>query len=194
MFENAIIEKSIKVINSIEEGKFPLLLSRIAQFLSGGGTTPKPFTSLEEDKLQSSLEITKLDVQILIDGLIELFKACAYTVIKPVILSEHLEKRLSMNAKKAEIFVQVWASSARAIVDNFKQKPYFPQLNHVSYLVTVEATSNSAAKEKIPKAQLQLGVVKDSKRREVNLEFSHEELYDFYKKLEQIQSQLDAFR
>lgn len=68
------------------------------------------------------------------------------------------------------------------------------QLSHLSYSVSVEAASDYRSKEKLPRAQIQLGLASSNKRKELNLEFNHEELYEFYKKLEQIQGQLDSFR
>lgn len=117
----------MKIINAVEEGKFPLLLNRIVQFLCNGSSS-KPFTSIEEEKLENSFEITKSEVQMLVDGIIEIFRTCAYHVVKPQILSEQLQKGLSMSAKKTEMFVQSWAASARGIVDNLRQRIYFPQV------------------------------------------------------------------
>lgn len=115
-------------MNAIEDGKFPLLLNRVAQFMSTD-STQRPFTESEEAKLETSLEITKGEVRILIDAIIEVFRLCSYYMIKPQVLYEHLEKDLKLDSKKAEIFVQIWTSSAKGIVDNLKQKAFLPQVS-----------------------------------------------------------------
>lgn len=68
------------------------------------------------------------------------------------------------------------------------------QLGHMSYNISVATSSSATSKEKSVLAQLQLGLYEDNKCDNVNIEFNHEELHDFYKKLEQVQSQLDALR
>lgn len=104
-----------------------MLLNRIAQFLCNESSS-KPFTPTEEEKLEASLEVSKEEVQILINGIIEIFQVCAYYMIKPALLSEQLEQGLGVNSKKTECLVQVWAASAKGIVENLKLKSYFPQV------------------------------------------------------------------
>lgn len=70
----------------------------------------------------------------------------------------------------------------------------FFQLNCISYSISVEAAGKYSAKEKTPKVQLQLGIGSGTQKKDVNLEFCHDKLYEFYKKIEQIQGQLDAFK
>lgn len=118
-------------MNSIKEGKFPLLLNRIAQFLSSD-TSPKPFTDAEESKLDGSLEISPKEVQLVINGILEIFNKCAYHKIKPSQLAEDLEQNLNLQPKKAEAFTQVWTTFAKAIVDNLKQKSFLPQVILIS--------------------------------------------------------------
>lgn len=70
----------------------------------------------------------------------------------------------------------------------------FIQLAHMSYNVSVATSSNSTSREKSVLAQIQLGLSEENKREDVNIEFDHKELYEFYRKLEQVQNQLDALR
>lgn len=70
----------------------------------------------------------------------------------------------------------------------------FFQLSHMSYNVSVATSSSSTSKDKSVLAQLQLGLSEENKREDINIEFDHKELYEFYRKLEQIQNQLDALR
>ena len=58
----------------------------------------------------------------------------------------------------------------------------------------MEAASKSSAIEKSPKANLQLSLTSLNERKDLNLEFNHEQLYEFYQKLDKIQEQLDTFR
>lgn len=68
------------------------------------------------------------------------------------------------------------------------------QLDHISYSISVETASDATAKGRQPTAQLQFGLVSADERQDINIEFSHAELYEFYKKLETVQGQLDALR
>ncbi|KAL0271673.1 UNVERIFIED_CONTAM: hypothetical protein PYX00_008690 [Menopon gallinae] len=189
----AELEKAVQVMNVIEEGKFPLLLNRIAQFLSSD-TSSKPFTDAEESKLESSLEISAKEVQLVINGILEIFNKCAYHKIKPSLLGEDLEKTLKLQQKKAEAFTQVWTVFAKAIVENLKQKSFLPQLSHMAYSLSIATASDIETKEKMLRAQLQLGLTNDKMRDDINIEFTHDELYSFYQRLEQIQDQLDGLK
>uniref|UniRef100_A0ABI7ZNL4 COMM domain containing 10 n=1 Tax=Felis catus TaxID=9685 RepID=A0ABI7ZNL4_FELCA len=68
------------------------------------------------------------------------------------------------------------------------------KLETVGWQLNLQMAHSAQAKLKSPQAVLQLGVSgEDSKSMEkVLVEFSHQELFDFYNKLETIQAQLDS--
>lgn len=64
----------------------------------------------------------------------------------------------------------------------------------MGYSLSIATASDTETKEKLLKAQLQLGLTNDKTREDVNIEFTHDELYNFYQRLEQIQDQLDGLK
>jgi hydroxylamine reductase (hybrid-cluster protein) len=67
------------------------------------------------------------------------------------------------------------------------------QLEDVRWSLNLQTASDSQTKQVIPKAVFQFGLKTDENSRDnVTVGFTHEELYEFYKHLETIQSQLDG--
>ncbi|XP_021235791.1 COMM domain-containing protein 10 isoform X4 [Numida meleagris] len=68
------------------------------------------------------------------------------------------------------------------------------ELETIGWQLNLEMSATTQAKLKSPRAVLELGVSnEDSKNlKKVFVEFSHQELFEFYNKLETIQAQLDS--
>lgn len=66
------------------------------------------------------------------------------------------------------------------------------QLGHIAYNLSVEAGSDNAAAEKNIRGHLQLGLKDDDKLETLDLEFTHDELFNLHSQLTRIVSQLDA--
>nr|CAD7420291.1 unnamed protein product [Timema poppensis] len=116
---------------------------------------------------------------------------------KPGVLHRQLLDVLKLDEDKAEALVTVWASSAKGIVEQLRQKSVFPsQLEDFGWALNIETASYLCNKQKELKAVLQFGL--KSNLKEINskenliVEFNHGELYEFYKQLETIQTQLDS--
>lgn len=58
----------------MDPSKFPLLLNRIAQSMQSDIEKNKPFTDDEEEKLQTSLELEKDDLKILIVSISDIIR------------------------------------------------------------------------------------------------------------------------
>jgi hydroxylamine reductase (hybrid-cluster protein) len=66
------------------------------------------------------------------------------------------------------------------------------QLEDVRWSLNLQTASDAQAKQVIPKAVFQFGLKTDENVCDnVTVGFTHKELYEFYKHLETIQSQLD---
>ena len=70
------------------------------------------------------------------------------------------------------------------------------QLQDVNWNLNLQISSESVKKQKLPKALLQLKISSKNEDSPTDLimQFNHEELYEFYQKIEKIQSQLDSLR
>ena len=62
------LQRAINIVNSLDESKFPLLLSRITQAMQVGATNEKAFSNEEEEKLQVSLGLEKEDLKLLLES------------------------------------------------------------------------------------------------------------------------------
>ncbi|XP_047730885.1 COMM domain-containing protein 10 isoform X3 [Prionailurus viverrinus] len=135
-----LMKKAVSLINAIDIGRFPRLLTRILQKLHL--KAENSFSEEEEEKLQAAFSLEKQDLHLVLET-----------------ISFILE-----------------------------------QLETVGWQLNLQMAHSAQAKLKSPQAVLQLGVSgEDSKSMEkVLVEFSHQELFDFYNKLETIQAQLDS--
>nr|XP_033784941.1 COMM domain-containing protein 10 isoform X1 [Geotrypetes seraphini] len=189
---NASIKKAVSLMNAIDPGKFPRLLSRILQKLHL--KTERSFTEEEEEKLQTAFSLEKNDLQLLLETIAFIFEQAVYQNVKPLVLQQQL-KNVHLSTDKAEAFSSLWATAGQETVGKFRQRILAPQkLETTSWQLNLQMAQSTQAKMKSPRAVLKLGISnEDSKNLEkVFVEFSHGELLEFYNKLETIQAQLDS--
>lgn len=65
-------------------------------------------------------------------------------------------------------------------------------MGHIAYNLSVEAGSDTVAAEKNIRGHIQLGLKDDDNLETLDLEFTHDELYDLHSQLTRVVSQLDA--
>lgn len=191
------LQKAVSIMNGLDASKFPLLLSRITQAMQVGATNEKAFSSEEEEKLQVSLGLEKEDLKLLLESTTFIIEQAAYYVTKPAVLKCHLLDTLKLDEDKADAFTNIWTSSAKGIIEHLRQRSLYPtQLEDVSWSLNLQTASDAQTKRVIPKAVFQFGLksdeYKEGTNEDVTIEFTHEELYEFYKSFETIQSQLDG--
>uniref|UniRef100_H9GDI9 COMM domain containing 10 n=1 Tax=Anolis carolinensis TaxID=28377 RepID=H9GDI9_ANOCA len=171
------IRKAVSLINAIDTGKFSRLLSRILQKLH-----LKVFSGSFSDTESSGKEVALL----IYEFSITFFKKQAvYHNLKPTILKQQLE-HFNLNPDKVEVLATAWAASGPEVVEKFRQRILSPhKLDSVGWQLNLQMAQSTQAKQKSPKAVLELGITnEDSKNMEkVFVEFSHEELFEFYNKV-----------
>uniref|UniRef100_A0A4X1U6W5 COMM domain-containing protein n=2 Tax=Sus scrofa TaxID=9823 RepID=A0A4X1U6W5_PIG len=185
-------EKSSVLINEIDIGRFPRLLTRILQKLHL--KAENSFSEEEEEKLQAAFSLEKQDLHLVLETISFILEQAVYHNVKPAVLQQQLEN-IHLGQDKAEAFVSAWSSMGQETIEKFRQRIIAPhKLETVGWQLNLQMAHSAQAKLKSPQAVLQLGVSnEDSKSLEkVLLEFSHKELFDFYNKLETIQAQLDS--
>ncbi|KAF6123739.1 COMM domain containing 10 [Phyllostomus discolor] len=190
--ESPSMKKAVSLINAIDIGRFPRLLTRILQKLHL--KAENSFSEEEEEKLQAAFSLEKQDLHLVLETVSFILEQAVYYNVKPAALQQQLEN-IHLQQDKAEAFVSAWSSMGQETVEKFRQRILAPQkLEMVGWQLNLQMAHSAQAKLKSPQAVLQLGVSnEDSKSMEkVLVEFSHKELFDFYNKLETIQAQLDS--
>uniref|UniRef100_A0A3Q2I3C6 COMM domain containing 10 n=1 Tax=Equus caballus TaxID=9796 RepID=A0A3Q2I3C6_HORSE len=215
--ESPSMKKAVSLINAIDIGRFPRLLTRILQKLHL--KAENSFSEEEEEKLQAAFSLEKPDLHLVLETISFILEQAVYHNVKPAALQQQLE-HIHLRQDKAEAFVNAWSSMGQETVEKFRQRILAPhKLETVGWQLNLQMAHSAQAKLKSPQAVLQLGVSnEDSKGLQPNrwlptcslqllpkvkaacvqslekvlVEFSHKELFDFYNKLETIQAQLDS--
>ncbi|XP_076995010.1 COMM domain-containing protein 10 isoform X2 [Tamandua tetradactyla] len=186
------MKKAVSLINAIDIGRFPRLLTRILQKLHL--KAENSFSEEEEEKLQAAFSLEKQDLHLVLEIISFILEQAVYHNVKPAALQQQLEN-IHLRQDKAETFVNVWSTMGQETVEKFRQRILSPhKLETVGWQLNLQMAHSAQANLKSPQAVLQLGVSnEDSKSLEnVLMEFSHKELFDFYNKLEAVQAQLDS--
>ncbi|XP_076859612.1 COMM domain-containing protein 10 [Brachyhypopomus gauderio] len=188
--ETQSIKEAVTYINAIDVTKFSRLLTRILQKLHL--KEERSFSEDEEQKLQTALDLEKQALHLVLETVSFLLEQAVYHNVKPSSLKQQLEN-IHVSPEKAEAFCQAWASAGPDMVEKIRQRIFAPKkLEHVGWQMNLQMARSSQAKLKAPHALLDLGVRDEDKSENIFVEFSHQELLEFYNKLERIQAQLDS--
>ncbi|XP_040897329.1 COMM domain-containing protein 10 [Toxotes jaculatrix] len=190
--ETQSIKEAVTFINTIDVNKFSRLISRIIQKLHLKGE--RTFSEEEEQKLQAALSLDKQALNLVLETAAFILEQAVYHNVKPASLQQQLEA-VHLNPDKAEVFSQTWATTGPELVEKLKHNIFAPKtLEYVGWQLNLQMAQSSQAKLKSPSAVLQLGLrSEDSEVQEnVFVEFNHQELLEFYNKLEIVQGQLDS--
>ncbi|XP_061135434.1 COMM domain-containing protein 10 isoform X1 [Syngnathus typhle] len=190
--ETQSIKEAVTLINAIDVNKFSRLISRIIQKLHLKGE--RPFSEEEEQKLQTALSMDKQALNLVLETSAFVLEQAVYHNVKPSSLKQQLQG-ISMNPDKAEAFSQTWSTSGPELVDRLKRNIFSPKkLDFVSWQLNLQMAQTSQARLKSPNAVLQLGLHNEDSQvpENVFVEFNHQELLEFYNKLEIVQGQLDS--
>ncbi|KYO48836.1 COMM domain-containing protein 10 isoform X3 [Alligator mississippiensis] len=186
------VRKAVSLINGTDTGKFPRLLSRILQKLHLKAESN--FSEDEEEKLLAAFSLEKQDLLLVLETISFILEQAVYHNLKPATLQQQLES-IHLDQDKAEAFASAWAAAGQDTIEKFRQRILASQkLETIGWQLNLQMAQSAQAKLKSPQAVLELGVSnEDSKNlKKVFVEFSHQELYEFYNKLETIQAQLDS--
>nr|XP_030725692.1 COMM domain-containing protein 10 isoform X4 [Globicephala melas] len=180
--ESPSMKKAVSLINEIDIGRFPRLLTRILQKLHL--KAENSFSEEEEEKLQAAFSLERQDLHLVLETISFILEQAVYYNVKPAALQQQLEN-IHLRQDKAEAFVSAWSSMGQETIEKFRQRILAPhKLQTVGWQLNLQMAHSAQAKLKSPQAVLQLGVSnEDSKSlKKVLVEFSHKELFDFYNK------------
>ncbi|KAM7018433.1 COMM domain-containing protein 10 [Tautogolabrus adspersus] len=190
--ETQSIKEAVTFINAIDVNKFSRLISRIIQKLHLKGE--RTFSEDEEQKLQTALSLDKQALDLVLETTAFILEQAVYHNVKPVALQQQLEA-VHLNPDKAEMFSQTWATAGHELVEKLKNNIFAPKkLEYVGWQLNLQMAQSSQARLKSPSAVLQLGLRKEDAEVQENVfaDFNHQELLEFYNKLEVVQGQLDS--
>lgn len=190
--ETQSIKEAVTFINAIDVNKFSRLISRIIQKLHL--KSERTFSEEEEQKLQAALSLEKKALTLVLETAAFILEQAVYHNVKPAALQQQLEM-VHLNPDKAEVFSQTWATAGPELVEKLKHNIFAPnKLEYVGWQLNLEMAQSSQARLKSPSAVVQLGLHNEESevQKNVFVEFNHQELLEFYNKLEVIQGQLDS--
>jgi hypothetical protein len=196
--ETAQIKKAIEIINQLEDDKFPLLLQRITQKLHLNNEFS--FRADELEKLEKSFDLTTDNCQLVIDILEFIYLQAAYELIKAGALQKNLLK-LNLTLEKANAIAELWKENGTDIIEKIRMNKTITHsyLKDLKWRLDLNLATELKTKQKNPVAlfEFKLGndcsfANKEQGDQLFQIEFSKEQLYDFYAKLEIIQKQIDS--
>lgn len=189
--ETERFKKSVEEINGISASRLPKLISRIGQ--KCGTDDESPFTDEEKEKLCEVLELGPNSLQSVLETLELILRQAAYHNWKLSALMQHLNSA-NLEQERGEIVSQAWQKYGKEIIARLKKNNLSAnQLEKVGWHLNLQVAQDSKSKMAEPNVVFQLEC-KDANGEANNmlLEFNHDELLEFYKKLETIQEQMDA--
>lgn len=190
--ETASIKQAVSIINTMDAGKFPRLLSRILQKLHL--KAEQSFNEEEEEKLQAAFSLDKQSLKLVLETISFILEQAVYHNLKTPVFRQQLEN-IHLEQSKIEAFASVWENAGLETVEKFRQRTLTPRkLETTAWQLNLQMAQSTQARMKSPQAVLELGVsTEDTKNLEkIFVEFNHQELLEFYNKLETIQAQLDS--
>lgn len=190
--ETQSIQEAVTFINEIDVNKFSRLITRIIQKLHLKGE--RTFSEEEEQKLQSAFSLDKQALSLVLETAAFILEQAVYHNVKPASLQQQLEA-IHLNPDKAEVFSHTWATAGPELVERLKHNIFTPKkLEYVGWQLNLHMAQSSQARLKSPSAVLQLGLRSEESEAQENIfvDFNHQELLDFYNKLEIMQGQLDS--
>ncbi|KAM9742965.1 COMM domain-containing protein 10 isoform 2-T3 [Menidia menidia] len=190
--ETQSIKEAVTFINTIDVNKLSRLISRIIQKLHLKGE--QTFSEEEEQKLQAALSLDKHALNLVLETAAFILEQAVYHNIKPASLQQQLEV-IHLSPEKAEVFSQTWAAAGPELLEKLKRNIFAPKkLEYVGWQLNLQMAQSSQARLKSPSAVLQLGLQSEESevQESVFVEFNHQELLEFYNKLEIVQGQLDS--
>jgi len=183
------------VINTLPTDKFPHLLTRVLGKLHLRNA--RLFTEEEEDKMKTLFALNDESLRMVLDCCCYIFEQAAFSATGPEPLYDIL---LSAGFDEAhgKVLGRMWAAEAADFIAKLKERTLGSNaLLETAYHLNLVTSQSELNKLHEPTAifefSLSQGVgEKEGVGEKQAVEFSHQELYQFFGDLEKIQHQLDS--
>merc|ERR1712137_6232 len=190
----AKFKAAIQLMNEVEESKFPLLLNRIIKKLHM--KKEEPFTEEEKEQLINVLGLEMAQLTSVLDACSFIFQQAAYYSLPPNRLANQLHEA-DLEQAQCIAFQKVWKVEGPSFISELKDQSLVPKvLDTIKYQLHLQMAQSNLSRLKEPTALFEISL--DSTDPEngvpaekVRIEFTHDQLFEFYQQLERIQSQLD---
>uniref|UniRef100_A0A669QM26 COMM domain containing 10 n=2 Tax=Phasianus colchicus TaxID=9054 RepID=A0A669QM26_PHACC len=150
------IRRAVLLLNAVDSGRFPRLLSRLLQRLHLKAETS--FSEEEEEKLQIAFSLEKQDLHLVLEAISFILEQAVYHNLKPASLQQQLQS-IHLDQDKAEAFASAWAAAGQETIEKFRQRILTPQkLETIGWQLNLQMSASMQAKLKSPQAVLELGV------------------------------------
>eukprot|EP00301_Raphidiophrys_heterophryoidea_P010110 c15152_g1_i1.p1 GENE.c15152_g1_i1~~c15152_g1_i1.p1 ORF type:complete len:200 (-),score=52.27 c15152_g1_i1:22-621(-) len=194
----ARFKEGVRVINTADQGKLPLVLGRVVGKIDR--RTERIFTEDEEVQLASVLKLNSNDVKTLLQVSCFIFERAAFHNMNAAKLVSELETA-GVAETQVVSFGSCWKDNRVEVCSKLRDSVSTSRftLGSVDWRLDLQMSQDSLCRLRLPAAILELHLVDNSiptKPEVENLavEFGHDELYDLFTQLEKIQDQLDAMR
>ncbi|KAB0387477.1 hypothetical protein FD755_002433 [Muntiacus reevesi] len=128
------MKKAVSLINEIDIGRFPRLLTRILQKLHLKAESS--FSEEEEEKLQVAFSLEKQDLHLVLETISFILEQAVYHNVKPATLQQQLEN-IHLRQDKAEAFASAWSSMGQETIEKFRQRILAPQKARILVCVRI---------------------------------------------------------
>ncbi|KAM9099185.1 COMM domain-containing protein 10 isoform 2-T2 [Sarcophilus harrisii] len=168
--ETPSMKKAVSLVNEVDTGRFPRLLTRILQKLHL--KTENSFSEEEEEKLQAAFSLEKQDLHLVLETISFILEQAVYHNVKPAVLQQQLEN-IHLSQDKAEAFASAWTSMGQDTVEKFRQRILAPQkLETIGWQLNLQMAQSNQAKLKSPQAVLELGVSNEDSKEFIPVMFA----------------------
>lgn len=158
-------------------------------------TAQQLFTPQEYEMLQQTFDIRSHDdTKLLIDSICYVFEQALYHQLNPSRLYQQLAE-VHVDESQADAFQQCWSHMGRDFVSTVRDRTLgAPQsLSSISWKLQLKLSQTDLSRQKIPNAlfEFRLANSDGSGDEALMVEFTKDELHEFFEQLEIIQQQID---
>ncbi|KAM4878514.1 COMM domain-containing protein 10 isoform 2-T2 [Sylvia borin] len=139
--ESDSIRRAVSLLNAVDPGRFPRLLSRLLQKLHL--KVESTFSEEEEEKLQIAFSLEKQDLHLILETISFILEQAVYHSLKPASLQQQLQS-IHLDQDKAEAFASAWATAGQDMIEKFRQRVLTPQ-KFVPHIQTISPACLSSS-------------------------------------------------
>ncbi|XP_073409952.1 COMM domain-containing protein 10 isoform X6 [Dendrobates tinctorius] len=154
--ETVSIRQAVSILNGMDAGRFPRLLSRIVQKLHL--KAEQSFNEEEVEKLQAAFLLDKQSLKLVLETISFILEQAVYHNLKTPVFRQQLEN-IHLDQSKIEAFASVWENVGPETVERFRQRTFTPKkLETTAWQLNLQMAQSTQARMKSPQAVLELGV------------------------------------
>ncbi|KAH3760036.1 COMM domain containing 10 [Pelomyxa schiedti] len=188
-------QSAIEIVNAIPREKFPDFMTRIVRRMQQ--TDESNMMPLEQLAERAQLGIAAADGTAAAEACTYIVEQAAYYTFSLQVLTDHL-RRIGLQEDKVVGIVTAWKQGSAVVLERLRSGTLAPlALQSVDWRLHLQLANQGASRVNAPTALFKFTLADDTdpavknNTNDVMLEFSTDELSQFYLKLEKIQEQLD---